>query len=318
MSNQTLLTSLVAPTVLIIEDSADDVLLLSILLEEVPGTSFRLVHASRLEDGLKLALSERPEVILLDLNLPDGHGMDAVTRVRLALPSVPLVVLTGSDDEDLAMRVVRAGAQDYLVKGRVDSWILARTLRHSLERHRLMEELEEAHRREAHRATHDALTGLPNRTLFLDRLSHGLARAERRRERLAVLYLDLDGFKPVNDTLGHAAGDQILIRVARHLDNGVRRSDTLARLGGDEFGVLFERVPDRTMAESLVQGLRALLRDPVSIDGKSFQMGFSAGLALYPEDGRNADTLLRMADAAMYRDKESRRAPRESRQLKVV
>jgi diguanylate cyclase (GGDEF)-like protein len=257
-------------------------------------------------------------VILLDLNLPDGQGLETLTRLREAHPDIPIVVLTGSDDERLAMAAVRAGAQDYLVKGRVDSWTLARTLRHSLERHRLLGELDSARRREAHRATHDPLTGLPNRTLYFDRLSHAILQATRRRERLAVLYLDLDGFKPVNDGFGHAAGDAVLVQVAARLATGVRRSDTLARLGGDEFAVLFERIPERTVAESLVIALRALFTEPIEVGDNRFEIGFSAGLTMFPEDGRDADTLVRIADGAMYREKSLRPRNRETPLLRVI
>jgi PleD family two-component response regulator len=215
-----------------VEDNPDDALLLSVLLEELPGEPYELTRASRLEDGLELAGSCKPAVIVLDLDLPDGTGLEALTRMREAHANIPIVVLTESDDERLAVAAVRAGAQDYLVKGRVDSWILARTIRHSMERHQLLTELEAARRRETHRATHDALTGLPNRALYFDRLNHAIAQASRRRERLAVLYLDLDGFKPVNDGYGHATGDEVLVQVATRLAAGVRRSDTLARLGG--------------------------------------------------------------------------------------
>ncbi len=299
-------------SVMVVEDNPDDALLLSVLLEELPGEPFHLVRATSLANAIEQLGTSRPEMILLDLNLPDGEGLVPLTRLREADPNVPIVVLTGDDDERLAMAALRSGAQDYLVKGRVDSWILARTIRHSLERHRLMAELEGARKREAHRATHDALTGLPNRALYFDRLSHAIAGASRRKEKLAVLYLDLDGFKPVNDTCGHAAGDEVLIEVANRLATGVRRSDTLARLGGDEFAVLFERIPERGVAESLVIALRSLFSEPVEVGGKRFPIGFSAGLALYPDDGRDADALVRVADAAMYREKGIRTDRRET------
>ncbi len=298
--------------VMVVEDNPDDALLLSVLLEELPGEPYHLIRATSVASAIDQLATGRPEVILLDLNLPDGNGLEPLTRLRDASPDVPIVVLTGDDDERLAMAALRSGAQDYLVKGRVDSWILARTIRHSLERHRLMAELEGARKREAHRATHDALTGLPNRALYFDRLSHAIAGASRRREKLAVLYLDLDGFKPVNDTCGHAAGDEVLIQVGNRLAAGVRRSDTLARLGGDEFAVLFERIPERSVAESLVIALRTLFNQPVEVSGRIFTIGFSAGLAMYPEDGRDADSLVRVADAAMYREKGIRPERRET------
>ncbi len=304
--------------VLVVEDNPDDALLLSVLLEELPREPYQLMRASHLANAIDLAGTTRPEVILLDLNLPDATGLEPLTRLREAYPDIPIVVLTGSDDPRLAMAALRAGAQDYLVKGRVDSWTLARTLRHSLERHRLLGELESARRREAHRATHDPLTGLPNRTLYFDRLSHAIAQATRRRERLAVLYLDLDGFKPVNDGFGHATGDEVLVQVAARLATGVRRSDTLARLGGDEFAVLFERIPERGVAESLALALRTLFNEPIEVGSNRFQIGVSAGLSMFPEDGHDADSLVRIADGAMYREKGRQPDRRERPQLRVI
>lgn len=303
--------------VMVVEDNPDDALLLSVLLDELPGEPYRLTRATRLASAIDLVATSRPEVILLDLNLPDGAGLESLTRLRDLCPDIPIIVLAGDDDERLAMAAVRAGAQDYLVKGRVDSWTLVRTIRHSLERQRLLAELEGARKREAHRATHDSLTGLPNRTLYFDRLRHAITGANRRRERLAALYLDLDGFKPVNDSCGHAAGDEVLVQVANRLNSGVRRSDTLARLGGDEFAVLFERIPERAVAESLAMALRSLFREPVEVAGRQFSLGFSAGLALYPDDGQDADSLVSMADAAMYREKAIRSEGRETL-LKVI
>lgn len=305
-------------SVMVIEDNPDDALLLSVLLEELPGDPCRLLRASTLAQAVQLAGQVRPEVILLDLNLPDSSGIETLTRIAQHCPDIPVIVLTGDDNERLAMAAVRNGAQDYLVKGRVDSWTLIRTIRHSHERHRLLAELETARRREAHRATHDPLTGLPNRALYFDRLSHAIEQASRRREKLAVLYLDLDGFKPVNDTHGHAAGDEVLIQVSQRLSSGVRRSDTLARLGGDEFAVLFEKVPERSVGESLVLALKALFKDPIAVGNHRFPIGFSAGLALYPDDGKNADALLQTADAAMYREKSTRGERRTVVELKVI
>jgi diguanylate cyclase (GGDEF)-like protein len=304
--------------VMVVEDNPDDALLLSVLLEELPGDPCRLLRATSLEQSLYLIGQVRPEVILLDLNLPDTTGIATLTRLHEHCPEIPIIVLTGDDDERLATAAVRNGAQDYLVKGRVDSWTLIRTIRHSHERHRLMAELEGARQREAHRATHDSLTGLPNRALYFDRLSHAIAQANRRRERLAVLYLDLDGFKPVNDGYGHATGDEVLIEVSQRLQSGVRRSDTLARLGGDEFAVLFEKIPERGVAESLVMSLRMLFRDPITVGEHSFPIGFSAGLAIFPDDGKNPDGLLSVADAAMYREKSSRPERRTAVELRVI
>jgi diguanylate cyclase (GGDEF)-like protein/PAS domain S-box-containing protein len=153
----------------------------------------------------------------------------------------------------------------------------------------------------AHRAFHDVLTGLPNRELFTDRVEHALARQSRASERVAVLFFDVDDFKTVNDSLGHAAGDQLLVAVARRLDECLRGGDTAARLGGDEFGILLEDVADMREAAGVAERLIESLRPPFEIDGKTTFVYASVGIALSEETpGQHAAELLRNADVAMF------------------
>ncbi len=166
------------------------------------------------------------------------------------------------------------------------------------ERARRLEELERL-------ALHDALTGLPNRLLLDDRLRQGLLQAQRRGEPLAVLLLDLNGFKQVNDTLGHHMGDRLLQQLAPRLAGPLRKSDTLARLGGDEFAVLLAPPTDLEEAGRAAERLVASLAEPFTIDGARLEVGASVGVALYPDHGVDAAELLRRADAAMYAAKRS-------------
>jgi diguanylate cyclase (GGDEF)-like protein/PAS domain S-box-containing protein len=149
-------------------------------------------------------------------------------------------------------------------------------------------------------ATHDALTGLPNRRLFQDRLERALAYARREGQAVAVLYLDLDGFKAVNDEKGHDVGDALLQAVAQRLDATVRREDTVARLGGDEFGVVLMSVRQPEDALDVGRKLRAALQEPLDVNGTPVPLGASVGVAVYPSDGVTADALMRAADGAMY------------------
>ena len=159
----------------------------------------------------------------------------------------------------------------------------------------------EAEREESHRlALHDALTGLPNRRLLMTKIDHALARDRRSATSSALLFLDLDGFKKVNDTLGHDAGDVLLVEVARRLKSVVREVDTTARLGGDEFVVLFEGVQDRDNVERLVERVMTLFEKPVMLDDEPVTINASIGIALHPGDGEEADQLLVAADKAMY------------------
>jgi len=153
-------------------------------------------------------------------------------------------------------------------------------------------------------ATHDNLTGLPNRVLFGEELQHALAQAERRHRPVALLFMDLDRFKNINDTLGHAFGDRVLQEVAKRLTRCVRESDILARLGGDEFVLLVEEFPDPANLGGIAQKLLTAVSQVTSIDGRELNLSVSIGICMYPADGRDAKTLLANADIAMYRAKE--------------
>jgi diguanylate cyclase (GGDEF)-like protein/PAS domain S-box-containing protein len=154
-----------------------------------------------------------------------------------------------------------------------------------------------------HLATHDPLTLLPNRTLFYDHLNHSLQLAHRNRTRLAVLFLDLDGFKTVNDLLGHAKGDQLLQQVAQRLKNALRKSDLVARLGGDEFAFVLENIRSPQDVSRVAEKILGALSRPFLIEGQELSISGSIGIALFPEDGDEPRNLLRHADAAMYRVK---------------
>lgn len=158
-----------------------------------------------------------------------------------------------------------------------------------------------------HMAQHDTLTGLPNRALFDDRLTQELARARRQNGRFAMVFLDLDHFKPINDNYGHGVGDQVLRQVARQLQQCVRAADTVGRIGGDEFVVLMAELSESESIPVLAEKLRESLRQPLVVDGHELAISCSIGVVVYPEDGTDALTLTKGADAAMYRAKEAGR-----------
>ncbi|WP_120008144.1 diguanylate cyclase domain-containing protein [Teichococcus vastitatis] len=160
----------------------------------------------------------------------------------------------------------------------------------------------------AHAAQHDGLTGLPNRRLLGQRLEEAITAAERHKGGMALIFIDLDRFKPINDTLGHEAGDMVLRQVALRLSGVVRPSDTVARLGGDEFVVLLCRLPQPDLWRSVADRIGRSLDQPMSYGGQRVSVGASLGVALYPQHGTDAESLLRHADEAMYNAKRSRRA----------
>jgi diguanylate cyclase (GGDEF)-like protein len=152
-------------------------------------------------------------------------------------------------------------------------------------------------------AYHDSLTGLPNRVLLIDRLTLALAHAQRVKKRLAVMFLDFDNFKLVNDTYGHGVGDLLLKQMGQNLKSAIREEDTVARLGGDEFILVLPELQDRENAITLAEKLIQLGRKPMILDGKEIKSSFSIGIALYPDHGADYDTLLKKADEALYASK---------------
>jgi len=151
-----------------------------------------------------------------------------------------------------------------------------------------------------HRALHDPLTDLANRTLFFDRLQQSIHSARREQSQVALVMLDLDGFKAINDAYGHVIGDDVLRKLSERLRRGLRATDTAARLGGDEFALILPRVSNRTAVDRMVRRRLAIAQEPLIAGRRKINVRVSAGIAIHPDDGRDADILLRHADAAMY------------------
>jgi diguanylate cyclase (GGDEF)-like protein/PAS domain S-box-containing protein len=413
---------------LLVEDNPGDARLLRDMLQDPGVHATELTHVETMSAAEKQLLEKAYDIILLDLGLPDAQGMGALRRARAAAPRVPLVVLTGLDDESISAEALQEGAQDYLIKGQIETRGLLRSLRYAVERKALEEALfvekeraqvtlncigdavvctdfpgnitflnlaaekmtgwtrQEAaglpmasvfrvldaasrevipnpmeialgqnttvhlpancilirrdgfeipiedsvapiHDREgqatgavvvfrdvsaaramtlemAHSAQHDFLTGLPNRMLLNDRVSQAISAAPRHMKKVAVLFLDLDGFKHINDSLGHPIGDKLLQSIAKRLVDCVRASDTVSRQGGDEFVVLLSEMAQSEDAAITARRMLQLIAEPHSIDQHELHVTTSIGVSVYPDDGQDAETLIKNADTAMYQAKE--------------
>lgn len=242
----------------------------------------------------------RYDCVLLDLGLPDVSGVGNVQRIRAVNRSQAIVVTTGLDSEEAALRSLQGGAQDYVVKGRFTGDGLLRTVRRAIERNRVLAETDRSREEQYRLATRDPLTGLPNRLLFEETARRALVMAEREHSRLAIGFLDLDDFKHVNDTHGHAAGDALLRRVGQIMLNAVRTSDAVARIGGDEFVLLLAPVHDDAIVTTIRQRLREQIEAIREVDGQPISVSASIGFAFYPEQARTLEMLMMYSDKAMF------------------
>ena len=287
--------------VLLVEDNRFFARMLTEALEEPRGERFEVDHVETLQ-ALSAALVRSPQVIVLDLTLPDGSGLETLERVRRKAGAVPVVVLTGLDDDQLAVRAVQAGAQDFLVKGKIDPELLRRSLRYAIERHRLLEEVRAL-------SLIDELTGLGNRRGFNTLAAQQLKVSDRTGRPMDLIYADLDGLKAINDTLGHREGDRALVDAARSLRDVCRGSDIVARMGGDEFAALvLEAAPDHDVGAEVVARLEARIAELNAGQGRPYRLAMSIGVERYlPGSGVGLDELIRRADARMYAAKKTRK-----------
>jgi len=281
--------------VLAIEDDPVD----RFLLSEALAPYVELEFAADLDTGIALAWREDYDAVLLDLGLPARTGLDALYDFRAAGPDLPVIVLSGMYSDQLGVEALKDGAQDYLCKDDVGTQVILRSIRYAIERHVLQDELQRL-------AVLDPLTGLLNRRGFGLHGQQAITRAMNAETGLALLYLDVDGMKAINDTCGHAAGDQLLTELADVLQETVRSSDIVARVGGDEFCVLFSEGANAS-ALAVKRLERAIDRHNRAGSGR--QLAVSIGVARWdPESPCTFDELVRRADMCMLHDKASARA----------
>ncbi len=282
--------------VLLVEDNPADARLVKEMLADADGGQFYIIHVTSLGAAFERLAEEQFATLLLDLSLPDSFGIDAITQLQREAPKLPIVVLSGLNDETLSINAVKAGAQDYIVKGWGNSHTLTRALRYAIERKYTEEQL-------IYLAQHDHLTELPNRALFQQRLTRAIEHARHNHRPVALMLLDIDHFKVINDTLGHEAGDQLLMAIGQRFRHCVRSRDTVARLGGDEFTIILEEISSHRDVANVAKNILKILEKPFLLTGQKIEISTSIGIALYPEDGAAENVLLRNVDIALYQAK---------------
>ncbi|RFA24390.1 hypothetical protein CAI21_21870 [Alkalilimnicola ehrlichii] len=404
--------------VLLVEDNRTQARLIEQMLREEGETDYEIVHVQRLSAGLEQLAHTTISVVLLDLSLPDSRGLPTFERLQTHAARLPVIILTGQRDLDMALEALDKGAQDYLVKDDVTSSSLVKAIHYAIKRKQAEQQIrfqasllnqvqnaviatdeqqritywnhfaetmygwqaedvmdrpaldlllaeeenelvaalrhamsaeqawegelqlkhkddssfpgymslsplrdpndslsgfvtitvdiserKEVERQLAHSAFHDSLTNLPNRALFSERLERALLRGQRRNWRYAVMMMDLDRFKRINDSLGHMAGDQLLVQFAQRVHECLRPGDTLARQGGDEFTILLEDLSDSTDAIRVAERIHLALAQPFTIAGQDIKTSTSIGIAFSSRGYQEPSEVLRDADIAMYQAK---------------
>ncbi|MBI3896673.1 MAG: diguanylate cyclase [Gammaproteobacteria bacterium] len=286
--------------ILLVEDSPTDALLLRESLSDEPNVTFRTAHVESLAEALRCLQDQRFDLILLDLGLPDSQGLETFVRVHEHVPQIPIVVLTGLDDDVLALKAVQEGAQDFLTKGRFDRYWLVRNIRHALERHQMYLEVHAL-------SLTDGLTGLYNRRGFITLAEQQLKVARHTERGLILLYADLDHLKYINDTYGHQEGDRALVQAADILERTFRASDILGRIGGDEFAALAVRGNDETV-QAIPQRLQKMIQERNATGKWPYELSISIGAMHFdPNIAPSVEEMMTKADRAMYEQKRRKR-----------
>ncbi|MDQ6745638.1 MAG: EAL domain-containing protein [Actinomycetota bacterium] len=283
--------------ILLIEDDPHAVLMISEMLRAIWSERLVLVQALRVDGAAQELTDHGATCVLLTLELGGTRAREQIEELRTASPTAAIVVLCEHLDEELALQSLHAGAQECLVKQDLGPALLRRTIRSAIERKRSEVELAEL-------ALHDPLTGLPNRALFLDRLGVALDRARRTGSTIAVLFVDVDNFKHINDSLGHGVGDTVLAGLSRRLSGMLRPMDTIARFGGDEFTLLFEDLSSDREVVLIADRISRAATRPIPFEDGEAKVSVSVGVATVVDPSTPPETVLREADAAMYRAKE--------------
>jgi diguanylate cyclase (GGDEF)-like protein len=286
--------------ILIVDDRQANVFLLGEMLRDAGYA--RIASTDDAHEVCALHQKNRYDLILLDLQMPGMDGFQVMEGLK-AIESdgyLPVLVITAQPGH--RPRALASGAKDFISKP-FDLMEAKTRIHNTLEVRLLYKQLEHSSRALESLALHDALTGLPNRRLLMDRLALAIAHARRNKGTTAVMYLDFDGFKQINDTLGQAAGDTLRSMVAARLVAALRQEDTVARLGGDEYVIALWELSHAEDVAGLASKVIQAVSQPYGIQGRSVNMSTSVGVGIYPTHGGEPETLLRSADLALYEAK---------------
>ena len=282
--------------VLLIEDNPGDVRLIQEVLAEVEAHPIHLTCAGRLASGMEILDGGETDLVLLDLSLPDSDWRHTLSTVSGYAPFLPVIVLTGMEDEAMATMAVQQGAQDYIMKGEADAHTLSRAIHYAIQRQHARMHLQTI-------SLTDALTGLYNRRGFMTLASQQVTLAGRAGTSLMLLFTDLDALKWVNDNLGHHTGDEFLKEAAVVLQETFRQSDVIGRVGGDELAVLAVGARPSN-GELLLKRLRHGMARRNAQPGRDFLISMSVGAVYFnPDMPRPLSELMAEADRLMYEDK---------------
>ena len=295
-------TDILNASILIVDDREANVSLVAQILSEDGYTAITTTTDSL--EVCALHRKNRYDLIVLDLQMPGMDGFEVMDGLKAdgSEDYLPVIALTAQPAHK--RRALQAGARDFISKP-FDLIDVTTRIHNMLEVRLLYKKLENYNKVLVQRTLHDTTTGLPNRNLFNDRLTHAIALAKRHTWTLAVMFLDLDRFKCINDTHGHAVGDGVLKEVAKRLSQHARDEDTVCRNGGDEFLYLLMNPGGNENVERIAWALLKTIGQPIDMGDLQLVINASIGIAVYPGDGASEEQLIRNADTAMYRAKKA-------------
>ena len=290
-----------AQNILLVEDDPVDAALFSDMLLENPKSQekYHITHFDTAEKALREDIEHEYDIVFLDMNLPGVSGFDAVEKIQSRSMNTPIVILTGNNDEESAESAIKNGCQDYLIKGENSASAIKKSIRYAIDR-------KEFENRLLKLARYDSLTEIMKREVFYEQVDKAVSLSKRNDIKIAVLFIDLDNFKHINDHYGHMAGDRVLSEVSRRLKRCIRSHDTVARFGGDEFVILLEGMKSEVSdCHTIARRITKSISEPVKFGNDLINTSCSIGIATFPECGDDTDSLVNNADIALQLAKES-------------